>query len=78
MLPIDPQADASRRAWLPCPDCDHGAGCDDCRDDRNCGVHWQFLISNNASVVHLQCPSCAQLWSVDTRARCNPQRHAIA
>src|SRR5947209_197396 len=35
VLPIDPTADRSRRAWLPCPCCDHGAKCADCRDTRN-------------------------------------------
>ncbi|MGH3970046.1 MAG: hypothetical protein ACRDTV_18510 [Mycobacterium sp.] len=69
MLPIDPEADKSRRAWLDCPNCDHGAGCGVCRSGRNCSTHWQYLISNNAAVVHLQCPSCTHLWSLDTAAR---------
>lgn len=68
MLPIDPDADSSRRAWLPCPNCNHGAACPECRDGRNCCAHWQYLIANAADLVHLQCPSCAYLWSVDTGA----------
>jgi primosomal protein N' len=68
MLPIDPDADKSRRAWLACPRCDHGAACRDCRSGRNCHTHWQYLLSNSAAVVHLQCPTCAHLWSLDTSA----------
>lgn len=78
MLPIDPDADRSRRAWLACPSCDHGAGCDDCRSGRNCHTHWQYLLSNDAAVVHLQCPSCAHLWSHDTRAKRPDNRHSAA
>ncbi|GFG75821.1 hypothetical protein MBOT_31860 [Mycobacterium botniense] len=69
MLPIDPDADRSRRAWVACPNCDHGVGCQDCLQGRNCPAHWQYLISNHATVVHLQCPSCTHLWSLDTRTR---------
>jgi hypothetical protein len=25
------------------------------------------LLSNQATVIHLQCPTCAHLWSTDTR-----------
>jgi hypothetical protein len=60
-LPIDPHADAARRAWLPCPNCEWG------RSNRNCGKHWQYLLSNRATLVNLQCPRCATLWSTDTR-----------
>ncbi len=67
MLPIDPNADFSRRAWLPCPSCVHGAGCGDCTSDRNCSSHWQYLLSNKGTQLHLQCPDCANLWSVDTQ-----------
>ncbi|MFD8500915.1 hypothetical protein [Amycolatopsis sp. NPDC059657] len=63
-MPLDPTADPSRRAWLPCPRCAHGTDCD---DDGNCSEHWQFLLTNRATVLHLQCPSCAHLWSHDTR-----------
>jgi hypothetical protein len=69
-LPIDPHADASRRAWLPCPNCDWGRNaCLECRSNRNCGAHWQYLLSNQATHVNLQCPGCATLWSIDTRNR---------
>jgi hypothetical protein len=69
VLPIDPTADRARRAWLPCPLCDHGRDCAVCHSDRNCGTHWQYLLSNQGTVVHLQCPDCAYLWSTDTRKR---------
>jgi len=78
VLPIDPDADKSRRAWVACPSCDHGAGCGDCRSGRNCHTHWQYLLSNKAAVVHLQCPSCAHLWSYDTRAKRPHHRDAAA
>jgi ribosomal protein L32 len=67
MLPIDPDADRGRRAWLPCPWCHHEAGCAVCRAGRNCDVHWQYLLSNQATLVHLQCPTCGQVWMTDTR-----------
>jgi len=76
MLPIDPDADKSRRAWLACPNCDHGAACGDCRGGRNCHTHWQYLLGNSAAVVHLQCPTCAHLWSLDTAASRRGRRHA--
>ncbi|HZA09045.1 hypothetical protein [Mycobacterium sp.] len=67
MLPIDPDADASRRAWLRCSVCDYGAGCRDCESSRNCGTHWQYLLSNQGAMVNLQCPNCGQVWSLNTR-----------
>lgn len=67
-LPIDPHADASRRAWLPCPNCEWGRDkCVQCRGSGNCTFHWQYLLSNHAMRLHLQCPGCATLWSIDTR-----------
>jgi hypothetical protein len=78
MLPIDPDADKSRRAWLACPSCDHGAACGECGSGRNCQTHWQYLLSNTAAVVHLQCPTCTHLWSYDTRAKRPHHRHAAA
>ena len=69
MFPIDPDADRGRRAWLPCPHCDHGRHCAECRSRRNCGDHWQYLLSNQAWVVHLQCPTCGHLWATDARWR---------
>ena len=67
-MPIDPNADRARRAWLPCPACRHGRDCHDCLANRNCGRHWQYLLGNAGPVVHLQGPDCAHLWSTDTRA----------
>jgi hypothetical protein len=52
---------------MRCPACDYGAGCRDCTTGRNCGTHWQYLLSNQGTRVNLQCPHCAHLWSVDTR-----------
>ncbi|ORW91718.1 hypothetical protein AWB92_17760 [Mycobacterium sp. IEC1808] len=66
---IDPDADPSRRAWLACPNCDHGAGCADCQSGRNCATHWQYLLKNAASRVFLQCPTCLCTWTVDTAER---------
>lgn len=67
MFPIDPTADPARRAWFGCPQCDHGVGCADCQSRLNCTVHWQFLLSNQAWLLHLQCPECGHLWSVDSK-----------
>jgi hypothetical protein len=69
VLPIDPTADRSRRAWLQCPRCDIGAGCGDCASSRNCSTHWQYLLGNQGTLVHMQCPGCTHLWSIDTRER---------
>jgi DNA-binding beta-propeller fold protein YncE len=63
---IDPDADPCRRAWLACPNCDHGAGCLECQSKRNCATHWQYLLRNAASLVVLQCPTCYCVWMVDT------------
>ena len=71
MLPIDPTADRGRRAWLPCPSCNHGTSCHDCQSRRNCSNHWQYLLSNQGTVVHMQCPDCAHLWTTDTHQRVN-------
>jgi YVTN family beta-propeller protein len=65
-LPIDPGADSSRRAWLPCPNCDHGRDCPQCQSNQNCPTHWQYLLRGAGTRVSLQCPACAQLWTVDT------------
>ena len=62
VLPIDPTADRARRAWLECPRCEHGRACAVCQSSRNCGNHWQFLLSNQGTLVHLQCPSCGERW----------------
>ena len=67
VLPIDPTADRARRAWLACPRCDHGAPAPTARARRTAPTHWQYLLSNQGTVVHLQCPDCGYLWSTDTR-----------
>ncbi|MDX3374855.1 hypothetical protein PV390_10580 [Streptomyces sp. ME02-6991-2A] len=66
-LPIDPQADIARRAWVTCPACDDARHCATCADRRTCGEHWRYLISNKGPVLHLQCPGCTHTWSLDTR-----------
>jgi DNA-binding beta-propeller fold protein YncE len=66
---IDPNADPSRRAWLACPNCDHGAGCAECHSRRNCDTHWQYLLKNTAAQVVLQCPTCYCVWTVDRSER---------
>jgi hypothetical protein len=68
VFPIDPTADRARRAWFGCPQCQHGVGCGECQSSQNCEVHWQFLLSNQAWLLHLQCPDCGHLWSVDSKA----------
>ena len=77
MLPIDPTADRARRAWLPCPGCRHGRNCGDCAGTRNCDAHWQYLLSNRGTVVHLQCPDCGHLWTTETRKR-QEREHNVA
>lgn len=67
MLPIDPQADPCRRAWVPCPACT--TDCADCASSRNCAVHWAYLLANRGPVVNLQCRGCGCVWAVDTRAK---------
>jgi hypothetical protein len=66
-MPVDPFADPARRAWLDCPKCGHDSGCAACASGKNCDVHWQYLLTNRGSVLHLQCPTCTHLWSHDTR-----------
>ena len=66
--PIEPCADPSRRAWLACPNCEHGAGCPQCQSRRNCATHWQYLLKNSGTQAFLQCPGCFCVWTVDTAA----------
>ncbi|MFF3032594.1 hypothetical protein ACFVS7_16520 [Streptomyces rubiginosohelvolus] len=66
-LPIDPQADPARRAWVACPACDDARRCAICADHRTCGEHWRYLIASNGPVLRLQCPGCTHTWSLDTR-----------
>ncbi|MEO3812642.1 hypothetical protein ABGB17_26880 [Sphaerisporangium sp. B11E5] len=62
MLPIDPDADLGRRAWVPCPGCRDDRGCGPCGDGRNCADHWRYLLGATGGVLHLQCPGCTHLW----------------
>ncbi|MEU6607270.1 hypothetical protein ABZ922_19795 [Streptomyces shenzhenensis] len=66
MLPLDPQADIGRRAWVPCPRCADSNGCATCAERRTCAEHWRYLLSNSGSLLHLQCPSCAHVWDHET------------
>jgi hypothetical protein len=76
VLPIDPTADPGRRAWLPCPQCSHHDRCAECQSTTNCVTHWQYLLSNKGTLVHLQCADCGHLWSTDTRGRGRKQSDA--
>jgi hypothetical protein len=67
MLPIDPDADIGRRAWVACPRCRDEESCDACRSGRDCGAHWRYLLANSGRVLHVQCPACGHLWDHDTR-----------
>lgn len=62
-MPLDPSANPASRAWLPCPNCQHGKDCAVCRAGRTCSDHWQYLLANRGLTVHLQCPGCLHLWS---------------
>jgi len=66
VLPFDPTADRARRAWVACPNCDDRATCATCVDGDDCLDHWRYLLANRGPLVHLQCPSCAHLWSWDS------------
>ena len=66
MLPLDPQADIGRRAWVPCPNCDDTLACTPCGDGRTCSQHWRYMLSNSGSLIHLQCPGCTHIWAHET------------
>ncbi|GAA1097497.1 hypothetical protein GCM10009663_45540 [Kitasatospora arboriphila] len=66
MLPVDPQADIGRRAWIACPNCDDARDCTPCGERRSCSEHWRYLISNTGSLLHLQCPGCTHVWDHET------------
>ncbi|MGK4578757.1 hypothetical protein [Kitasatospora sp. HPMI-4] len=65
-LPIDPQADIGRRAWVACPNCDDARDCAPCGGQRGCDEHWRYLLSNTGSLLHLQCPACTHVWDHET------------
>ncbi|MER5812911.1 hypothetical protein ABT143_32820 [Streptomyces sp. NPDC002033] len=62
MLPLDPQADIGRRAWVACPNCDDARGCAPCEERRTCSAHWRYMLSHTGSLLHLQCPGCTHVW----------------
>ncbi|MFF4399634.1 hypothetical protein [Streptomyces sp. NPDC001480] len=66
MLPLDPQADIGRRAWVDCPNCADHRGCAMCEQGQTCSRHWRYLLSNTGSILHLQCPACTHIWSHET------------
>ncbi|MGP3927335.1 hypothetical protein [Streptomyces sp. 8N616] len=66
MLPLDPDADKARRAWLPCPRCQDHRDCATCLAGRTCLTHWRYLLASAGHLVHLQCPACTHIWSEDT------------
>jgi hypothetical protein len=37
---------------------------------------WQYLLSNQGTVVHLQCRDCGHLWTTDTRRRADRKSDA--
>ncbi|MFE1556237.1 hypothetical protein ACFW6V_14820 [Streptomyces sp. NPDC058734] len=63
MLPLDPQAEIGRRAWVPCPGCEDTRDCEPCAERRACSRHWRYLLSNKGSLLHLQCPGCTHVWT---------------
>ncbi|MEU2062708.1 hypothetical protein [Streptomyces sp. NPDC013455] len=66
MLPLDPQADIGRRAWVTCPNCQDHLECATCGQGRRCLAHWRYLLSNTGSLLHLQCPACTHVWDHET------------
>lgn len=66
MLPLDPQADPGRRAWVPCPNCEDTRECTPCGDGRTCSRHWRYMLSHHGSLLHLQCPGCTHIWAHET------------
>jgi len=65
-LPIDPHADSNKRAWLPCPKCNHD--CPLCQGEKACEAHWQYRLKHDRNRVWLQCPRCALTWTVNAAA----------
>jgi len=64
-LPIDPDADGSRRAWLRCPKCGRGQDCPECDSGQDCASHWQYHLKEEGSRLVLQCGGCSHLWAAD-------------
>ncbi|MFI1286677.1 hypothetical protein ACH4U5_39005 [Streptomyces sp. NPDC020858] len=66
MLPLDPQADPGRRAWVPCPNCADTHTCKPCTEQQTCPTHWRYLLTTTGSLLHLQCPTCTHVWTHET------------
>lgn len=49
---LDPQADAGRQVWLPCPHCGNDTGL--------------YLLGSEANMAWVQCGSCLRRWWHDT------------
>ena len=63
---------------MPCPNCNHGHDCTECQDSQNCQTHWQYLLQSEGTRVSLQCPTCAHLWTVDTKQARRRERDVVA
>ncbi|MDQ3762791.1 MAG: hypothetical protein M3460_14395 [Actinomycetota bacterium] len=48
---LDPQADPSRRAWLPCPSCSDTP---------------LYLLDSDVNLIWVQCGNCLRRWWHDT------------
>lgn len=59
---LDPAADITRRAWIPCPTQDHAGDCKECWRGRNCERHWVYLLESHGRDLFLQCPTCLHRW----------------
>jgi len=49
---LDPQADISRRVWLPCTYCDNNTAL--------------YLLDSDVNLVWVQCGTCLHRWWLDT------------
>jgi hypothetical protein len=52
MKMLDPQADAGRRAWLPCPHCSDNTRL--------------YLLFSEVNMIWVQCGKCLRRWWHDT------------
>lgn len=75
-MQLDPAADISRRAWVPCPSCDAGDGCRTCEQGSVCAEHWRFLLEADGRNMFLQCPACRHRWWHDTRFGAGSRRRS--
>ena len=77
-LPIDPDPHSSRRAWLPCPNCNHGHDCPPAKTTTTANPIGNTSFTTKAPGLLLQCPTCAHLWTVDTAQARSRQRDVVA